>query len=308
MWYTSPAAAAIFRDNPRRLSLLLHGVTHVSNEMARECTQEAALAILAAGLRKVERFEDKTGLSVARVIAAPHGAFTDHFASAMELLEFEGACVSLGSLLRWNPQRSWPANAGSSFAQAMGDGALPVFHRIGPSEVEIRLHSYLGHPIIVTAHHQDCVMNYNQFERVAGTINGICKTKWCSIGEIAQSNYYSQNVGNTLKVFLYSRHASIDLLPGMTNLDFRPTPWCTTGVAVSLDELRGTSNSVKVNNLALNWNPDANRAVVRVIPLRTISPSHLERPAAPLWPFIRRFLTESRDRVLPALSSLSRAK
>ena len=54
--------------------------------MAQACTEESAIATLASGLRKVKRFEGKTGLSVARVIAAPHGAFTDRFATATNSL------------------------------------------------------------------------------------------------------------------------------------------------------------------------------------------------------------------------------
>jgi hypothetical protein len=299
MWYTNATAAATFRDNRTRLSLLLHGVTHVSNELAQECTTEDALAILADGLKRAERFERKSGLTVARVIAAPHGAFSEHFASAMELLEFEGACVSVGSLLRWNPQRRWPADTGWSLAQAMGDGALPVFHRIGPSDIEIRLLLFLGQPVIVTAHHQDCAMNYRQFENVAATVNAISKTRWCSVGEIARSNYYSQVAGSALEIFLFSRKVSLELPPGTSSLKFKPTPVCATDISIPLKLFEGPNKQVVIENLALNWDGATNQVSVRVTPLRTVAFREQKRRPIPWWPLLRRFLTESRDRSLP---------
>jgi hypothetical protein len=98
MWYTNTAAVAIFRNNPERISLIFHGIDHTSYELGQECSDETAFTILVAGLKRVERFERKSGFS-GRVMTAPHGAFTEHFARAMTLLAFDGACVSLRSLL-----------------------------------------------------------------------------------------------------------------------------------------------------------------------------------------------------------------
>jgi hypothetical protein len=303
MWYTNLSAANTFRDNPKRLSLLLHGVNHTSNELAQECSAEEASVTLAKGLGRVERFERKSGLSVARVIAAPHGAFREHFASAMSLFEFEGACVSLGSLLKWNPQRNWPADTGSSFVQAMGIGSLPVFHRIGRSDIEIRLLSFLGHPLIVATHHQDCAMSYSEFERLASTINGISRTNWCSIQEIARSNYCAQQLGSTLQVFLYSRHISLRLPPGIRGLEFKSTPFCARDIPISLDMLEGKREQVVVDNLALRWDAVSNQLLVRSIVPLTLSHGEMSLPPGQWWPFLRRLLTEARDRTLPLIPS-----
>ena len=303
MWYTNTAAAATFRDNPKRLSLLLHGVNHTLYELAQECSDQMALATLAEGLRRVERFETKSGLPVARVMTAPHGAFAEHFASAMTCLEFEGACVSLPSLLYWNPQRAWPAETGLSIAQAMGRGSLPVFHRIGGLDIDIRLLSFLGHPIIVFTHHQDCINNYIKFEQLATTINGISKTKWCSVGEIARSNYYAQRSNSTLLIYLFSRYCSLDLPPGTISLQFKSTPFCAKDVAVPLGMLKGKGESVVIENLALSWNEASNQVSVRIIPSRLLSHREMSLPPAPWRPFLRRFATEARDRALPLVPS-----
>ena len=233
-------------------------------------------------------------------MTAPHGAFAEHFARAMTFLAFEGACVSLPSLLNWNAQRHWPADTGLSFAQAMGT-SLPVFHRFGPAAIP--LYSFLGHPIIVISHHQDCVGNYSQFEKWAGTINGISKTRWCSVGEIARSNYYTQRSDNKLLVFLYSRYCSLDLPLGTTNLEFKSTPFCAEDVAVSLDLLKGKREPVVMENLSLSWDKNSNRVSVQVIPSPLLAHQKINPPPTPWWPYLRRCLTEARDRALPLVPS-----
>jgi hypothetical protein len=299
MWYTNRAAAAILRNNPERISLIFHGIDHTLYELGQECSDETAFAILTAGLKRVERFERKSGLSVERVMTAPHGAFAEHFARAMTLLTFEGACVSLPSLLNWNAQRHWPADTGLSFAQAVG--SLPVFHRFGPAAIP--LYSFLGHPVIVISHHQDCVGNYSQFEKWASTINGISKTRWCSVGEIARSNYYTQRSHNKLLIFLYSRYCSLDLPPGTTSLEFKSTPFCAKDVAVSLEMLKGKWEPQAIGDLALNWDRGSNRLSVRVVSSPLPSSQKIDVPPIPWWPYLRRFITEARDRALPLVPS-----
>jgi hypothetical protein len=303
MWYTDDDAAAIFRGNPRRLSLLLHGINHTSNELARKCSEEAALATLANGLQRVEQFEKKTGLSVARVMAAPHGAFAENFAKAMSFLEFDGACVSVGSLVRWNPDKHWPADMGLDPVQAIGDGSLPVFHRIGFSETAIRLLAFLGHPIIVTAHHQDCVMNYYQFERLANTINGISETKWCGIREISRSNYSTQQIKGSLKVFLFSRYVFVNLPPQIDTLEFKRTSFCANDIRISIETLRQQRKPLVIENLEVSLLSGLQQqVVVRIIPPRLVPSRELESSSTPWWPFVRRVLTEARDRMLPLVS------
>lgn len=303
-WYTNAAAVAIFRDNPKRLSLLLHGVNHTLNELGQECSDAIAVATLAEGLRRAERFERKSRLSVARIIAAPHGAFADHFASAMALLEFEGACVSLPSLLYWNSKRQWPADTGSNFAQSLGTGSLPVFHRIGPLDIDIRLLTFLEHPVIVYAHHNNCVGNYGQFEKWANSINGIGKPKWCSVGDIARSNYYySRRPDGTLLILLYSRHCELDLPPETSCLEFQPTPFNSKHALISLDALRAKNEPVVSGNLTLSCNSNSKRVSVRVIPSRLLSHLEIGPLPTPWWAYIRRIITEVRDRTLPLMPS-----
>lgn len=126
MRYTNAAAAAILRNNPERISLIFHGIDHTLYELGQVCSDETASAILTAALKRVERFERKSSLSVERVMTAPHGAFAEHFARAMTLLAFEGACVSLPSLLNWKCPTALACGYGLELCSSDGDVAASL--------------------------------------------------------------------------------------------------------------------------------------------------------------------------------------
>ena len=42
MWYTNAAAAAIFRNNPERISLIFHGIDHTLYELGQQCSDESS--------------------------------------------------------------------------------------------------------------------------------------------------------------------------------------------------------------------------------------------------------------------------
>src|ERR1700730_9950386 len=116
-WYFDRKVFDLFQNHKKHISLMMHGVNHVADELARSYQEQDALSLLATGLRRIAALESRSGVSVARLMAAPHGAFSEFIADLMVRLGYEGACVSVGSLLRWNPEKTWPANLGIAVAQ-----------------------------------------------------------------------------------------------------------------------------------------------------------------------------------------------
>ena len=178
-WYFDRNVAALFSTHKQRLSIMMHGVNHVADELAREYTEAEALQLLATGLRRITEFESRAGVKVARVMAAPHGAFPEPIADPMVRLGFESACVSIGSLIRWNLGSIGPLDLGFSFAQALGTHGFPVFHRTSTNQIDIRLSAFLGHPIVIATHHQDCASNFALIEKLANMVNGFRRYDGC---------------------------------------------------------------------------------------------------------------------------------
>ena len=82
-YFTARRAASLFRQHRVRLSLLIHGNNHTHCELAAPRTQADAQALVADALRRVGRMERVSGVPVARVMAAPHGACSALAAEAM---------------------------------------------------------------------------------------------------------------------------------------------------------------------------------------------------------------------------------
>jgi hypothetical protein len=303
-WYFDRKVANFFQRHKKHISLMMHGVNHVADELARSYEEREALSLLATGLRRITDFESRSGVTVARIMAAPHGAFAESIADLMLRLGYESACVSIGSLLRWNPKKVWPADLGFSLAQSLGSLAFPVFHRIGVSEVDIRLKAFLGHPVIVAMHHQDCMSNFARLESVAKIINENPDVQWMGIEDISRTNFVLKTQNGMVQIWPYSRHLKVPLSPEITSVQVCRSPYCE-GFTIDLgnDHREGTESMAlnvpaeyRVSNdmLEIFFHP-ANRVDYKQVASRSVG----------MWPIVRRLLTEARDRTQPILSLAS---
>jgi len=93
-WFVNRRAAELVKANGERLSLLVHGNDHVAQELGRLDTDHDAVPAIAQALRRVARFERRSGVRVRRVMAPPHGACSEAALRAMFRLGFDAACIS----------------------------------------------------------------------------------------------------------------------------------------------------------------------------------------------------------------------
>ncbi len=93
-WRVDARAVATMREHPSALSLLIHGNDHVARELAGLGSDRQAEAGMAQALRRIAALERASGLSVARVMAPPHGVCSEEALRAMFRLGFEAACIS----------------------------------------------------------------------------------------------------------------------------------------------------------------------------------------------------------------------
>jgi hypothetical protein len=303
-WYFDRKVVDLFQTHKKHISLMMHGVNHVADELARSYQEQDGLSLLATGLRRIADLESRSGLAVARIMAAPHGAFAEFMADLMVCLGYEGACVSVGSLLRWNQEKLWRADLGFSMAQPLGSLGFPVFHRIGLSETDARLSAFLGHPVIVTLHHQDCVSNFARLESMANIINSVDTVQWMGIEQISETNFISNMHNETLHIWPFSRRLAVPLSPEIVEVEVCPSPYCA-GFTIDLHNHRNDGAETVVRN-ALARHRISNSTLEIVFPSgNAIDYRQVEGKSAGLWPIVRRILTEARDRTQPILSLTS---
>jgi hypothetical protein len=303
-WYFDRKVVDLFQTHKKHISLMMHGVNHVADELARSYPEQDALSLLATGLRRIADLESRSGVAVARIMAAPHGAFAEFIADLMVRLGYEAACVSIGSLLRWNPEKLWPANLGFSMAQPLGSLGFPVFHRIGISETEIRLSAFLGHPVIIATHHQDCVSNFARLESMANIINETSNVRWMGIEDISRTNFVSKIQNETLRIWPFSRRLAVKLSPEITAVEVCRSPY-SGSFTIDLHNHRHDGNEATVNNVPARYSISNNTMEIFFPPSSHVDYNQVASKSVGMWPIVRRLLTEARDRTQPILSLAS---
>lgn len=314
-WRVHSKTASLFREHPERVSLLIHGINHTQRELSSPDPDAYKLALLAQGLKRIERFEKNSGLEVSRVMSAPHGACTEDMLCFMLQLGYEVACIPWDLLFRFNPDRSWSPTTGLDMVDFQG-GGLPIITpiRLPPDwnpelksyadwKTGIVLSAFLSQPIIPLGHHQDAGGGMQLLAEVADTINRLGNVMWMDMKGIARSNYMTRLEGKLLRIKMYSRRI---VLPVPENIDEISVerPWITEdgGETEMLLDKRGGTGTLK-------WTAGRVTRGIPVQPLETIEITtvpnttlcYSEVPSPPfrLWPLARRLLTEGRDRMLP---------
>jgi hypothetical protein len=302
-WGSSQAVVSLFLGHPRELSLLIHGNNHTHCEFGEGTSEAEQRQLVAQALRRMDRFEKKAGVSISRVMAAPHGACSERAGEAMRRLGFEAACVSRGSLLKSNPHTTWAPSFGLNIVEKLG-GGLPVIPRFRLScdcASQVLFSAYLGQPIIPVGHHQDLADGLGLLEDAARAINQLGPVVWSDMKGIARTNYSTRRIGGGLQVRMHARRIHVPVDEGVTDMSF-------VSNCGGADEIEVMPNTVC--RPARDWirldpvNPvidvSGMTAIdVRLKPADAILPGEVSAPHYRLWPVVRRLMKESYDRVQP---------
>jgi len=218
-WISHPAAVRLFRSHPEQFSLLSHGNDHSKHELSQSRTEKDYLRLAAQSLRRIDRLEKTTGLHVARVMAPPHGAFTDGSLAALLTAGFEGVCAATGLLRKGNPGLHH-----SSFGLRLAEiaaGSAPVIPRFkldSSCENAIVISAFLNKPIIPVGHHHTAVDGLDLLSHTAEVVNSLGDVRWQSPEKILRSNFRTFREDTTLWVEPYSCRIQLTVPPGITHV------------------------------------------------------------------------------------------
>jgi hypothetical protein len=303
-WFVHSEAATLLQQNQAYLSLLMHGNNHAKAEFGSALNADTYARSLAQAIRRIEHFERRSGVSVARVMAPPYGAFREIVADVMTNLGYEAACVSRASLTSWNKEKHWPSTFGHSVAEFVGAGApiIPRHVMAWGHEGSYRLAAFLNQPIIPHGHHQDCAGGLDLLAHVANEINSLGKVIWSDLTSISRSNYLTRRVADTLVVKMLSRRISVPL-DGTVREIVVERPWIAPDAdpepLVCRQEGRiffaGPSGRESVAFIL-----EGQGTVELISPSGTaIDPRAVSSPGLRVGMVVRRLLSEARDRIVP---------
>jgi len=187
-WFTHNGTAEIFRRHRNRLSLLVHGNNHTKWELAQPYSQAERSFLLRQAIRRIERLERQSGVTVARVMVPPHGACSEEMLAALPACGFEAACISHGSLRAHNRARAWTKTLGLlPFELVRGCPVLPRWAVSGDVKNTILLAAFLGQAIILRGHHQDLKNGVELLGDSARFINALGPVVWSNMSDLSRS-------------------------------------------------------------------------------------------------------------------------
>ena len=291
-WYTHPAAAHLFRDNPRFLSLLIHGNDHVRHELARPTSTPAAAVLAEQALRRVERFERRCGVRVARVMAAPHGRCSEPMLSGLRVAGFDAICI--GGRMPWLVGSQ--SAIGRRFTPADVVDGFPVIgraHFVEPRP-DLIFRAYLDQPIVVYGHHTDLAEGLSILDDTADEVERLGHVEWLPLDRIAASNYETCHQGNRLQVRLHTRRARLAIPEGIDELTLE-----LQGGGGSPDVALVNGTSAQFTDGEARFELSSTGEVEVVLLPGAPGSRDAAAPRMRLWPIVRRLAAEGRDRALP---------
>lgn len=300
-------AVEIFGGAPDRLSLLMHGNNHVAGELGRDYSPDEREALVSQALTRVQRFEKRTGLTVSRVMAAPHGVCSEAMLETMAGSGIDAACISFGSLYKANRGRGWTLSMGLGPSTSIA--GLPVFNRIHLSVEhvnEILICAYLGQPIVPNGHHRDLKDRLELVRSQARIISGLGGVRWASMRDIARAHYLMRIAGDELRIKPLSRHIQIVVPEGIGRVLLEGSVLAPeTDLVRAVLEIEGKTTSAILPDGVIPVQ-GGDRVLLSIPPPLPIDPSRTPRPRTPLGAVLRRIATESADRLRPFWDGLTK--
>jgi hypothetical protein len=308
-WYVHPPTAALFQKNGAKLSLLVHGNNHTFAELARPYPNGHRQILMAQALQRIQRMEKRSGVSVSRVMAAPHGGCTSEMARALLQVGFEAACISRWSLMHYNPV-AWYPTIGLNVAEFLASSfpVIPRFKLALEREVDVYLASLLEKPIILVGHHDDLSCGLDLLEHFAARINSLGEVKWLDMTAMARSNFSTHREGEVLHLKLHSRRVQLIVPPGVRAVLVHRA-WPNPEEGEAFDWRAGNAEYRRIDAdraEAIPVVPGTEVEIGAVFP-SAIDPHRVPAPRASIWAAARRGVCEIRDRSEPVLARLRKS-
>jgi hypothetical protein len=297
LWYADRRAVRSFREHSAELSLVVHGNDHVRSELTQARSEDEALELLTKALTRVVAFERRTGLEIGRVMVPPHGDCNDVMFDALARMGFDA--------ISWSPK---PRTETSGWCVAdVAPGGLPSIPRsllVDRDDVPFR--AYLNQPLVLEGHHNDLASGLELLEEAADDVNGLGDVSWSSPSDIARTNFEAFRLDDSLRIRTFSRRVALTIPDGVERLIVEVPPYELQHDERVVVHHSGSGTSPVSAALFEEVSVSPGAVEVRLMRSRFESGRLTTTPGSP-WPYVRRLLTESRDRTVPLTDALGRA-
>lgn len=190
---SQPAVVSLFRANPDRLSVSVHGNNHIHQEFGpfQDHPLKNQKQDIEQGLARMERFKQLTGIPYDAVMVFPHSISPQATFAALKNANFLATANSL------NVPSDAVAPDGAEFAlrtATLNFATFPSLRRYSAENdiprPQLAIDAFLGNPMLFYVHESFFASGIDAFNRTADTVNQIQPdTQWRGLGDIVQHLY-----------------------------------------------------------------------------------------------------------------------
>jgi hypothetical protein len=186
----------LFKDNPDKYSLCIHGCDHTAGEFGISDRQRLHSAASEAS-RRMSLHQRRTGLAHDRVMVFPQGVFSE---KAIPELKRAGYHAVVNTEVHGNPTGERKLSISDVWDVAvMSYGDFPIYTRRYPVQgVEnLAFDLLLGKPCLVVIHHDFCRDGYARLVQFIDQLNALKVTlNWRCLGDVVRRTYRQRRLSS----------------------------------------------------------------------------------------------------------------
>ncbi len=190
---SQPEMVALFRKNPDRLSICIHGNNHIHQEFGPLDSHPIAKQTddMKQALARMERFSALTGIPYDAVMVFPHSVGPEMTFSGLKRYNYLATANSLNVPL----DAVAPANVEYALRTAtLRFADFPSYRRYSAEtdipESQLAIDAFLGNPMLFYSHESFFASGNDAFNKTADTVNRLePNTEWSGLGNVARHSY-----------------------------------------------------------------------------------------------------------------------
>lgn len=300
----------LFKENPERYSLSVHGCDHTAGEFGTSDT-----GLLASKARKaverMSRHESETGLQYDRIMVFPQGVFSK---AAMGILKRSNFTAAVNTeVISADPHPPTLRIRDVWNVAVMNYDSLPIFTRRYPSQgiENFAFDILLGKPCIIVIHHDFCRNQYAALVEFVKRVNALnCPLSWRSLGELVKRSCRQRELSQEgVEIEMYGTELRIENLSEQRKR-FSITKRETDPSAIK--EIRAGSQEIAWKEsgdqifFEIELDPGQNRTVGMEFHDISVNENGRESLSYKVKTMLRRYLSEVRDNYVKTSKTLSR--
>jgi hypothetical protein len=206
-----PKIVQLFKDNPDRYSLCIHGCDHTASEFGI-LDRQRLRAVASEASRRMSLHQRQTGLAHDRVMVFPQGVFSE---KAIPELKRAGFQAAVNTEVHDNPPGERKLKIADVWDVAvMSYSDFPIYTRRYPAQgVEnFAFDLLLGKPCLVVIHHDFCSGGYARLAQFIDQLNALkVPLNWRSLGDVVRRSYRQKEITpDSVEIEMYGNELLIE--------------------------------------------------------------------------------------------------